>query len=31
VQVVTPNATHLEFALAAIQAGKHVICEKFTG
>jgi predicted dehydrogenase len=28
VHVVTPNATHLEFALAAIQAGKHVVCEK---
>ena len=28
VHVVTPNATHLEFALAAIAAGKHVVCEK---
>ena len=28
VHVVTPNATHLEFALAAIEAGKHVVCEK---
>lgn len=28
VHVVTPNTTHLEFALAAIQAGKHVVCEK---
>src|SRR5664280_1562817 len=28
VHVVTPNATHLEFALAAIRAGKHVVCEK---
>lgn len=28
VHVVTPNSTHLGFALAAIEAGKHVICEK---
>jgi predicted dehydrogenase len=28
VHVVTPNATHLPYALAAIQAGKHVVCEK---
>lgn len=28
VHVVTPNAFHMEFALAAIAAGKHVICEK---
>jgi predicted dehydrogenase len=28
VHVVTPNATHLPFALAAIRAGKHVVCEK---
>jgi predicted dehydrogenase len=28
VHVVTPNATHLEFALAAVEAGKHVVCEK---
>ena len=28
VHVLTPNTTHLEFALAAIEAGKHVICEK---
>jgi predicted dehydrogenase len=28
VHVVTPNTTHLQFALAAIQAGKHVVCEK---
>jgi predicted dehydrogenase len=28
VHVVTPNTTHFEFALAAIRAGKHVICEK---
>jgi len=28
VHVVTPNATHTEFARAAIAAGRHVICEK---
>lgn len=28
VHVCTPNATHFDFALAAIEAGKHVICEK---
>jgi predicted dehydrogenase len=28
VHVCTPNATHFEFALAAIDAGKHVVCEK---
>ncbi|MCU1402363.1 MAG: Gfo/Idh/MocA family oxidoreductase, partial [Microbacteriaceae bacterium] len=28
VHVVTPNTSHLEHALAAIRAGKHVICEK---
>ena len=28
VHVCTPNATHLEYALAAIDAGKNVICEK---
>src|SRR5690606_34569772 len=28
VHVCTPNATHYDFALAAIAAGKHVICEK---
>ncbi|TDE93905.1 Gfo/Idh/MocA family oxidoreductase [Occultella glacieicola] len=28
VDIVTPTATHAELALAAIAAGKHVICEK---
>jgi predicted dehydrogenase len=28
VHVCTPNATHLEYALAALDAGKNVICEK---
>lgn len=28
VHVCTPNATHAKYALAAIAAGKHVICEK---
>ncbi|MHB1173220.1 MAG: Gfo/Idh/MocA family protein [Lacisediminihabitans sp.] len=28
IHVVTPNSTHVEFALAAIEAGKHVLCEK---
>jgi predicted dehydrogenase len=28
VYVVTPNALHLEHALAAAKAGKHVFCEK---
>lgn len=28
VDIVTPNATHFEIAMAAIQAGKHVYCEK---
>ncbi len=28
VHIVTPNATHFELALAAINAGKHVVCEK---
>jgi predicted dehydrogenase len=28
VHICTPNATHLEFALAALKAGKGVICEK---
>ncbi|MFB7249312.1 Gfo/Idh/MocA family protein [Microbacterium sp. NPDC056234] len=28
VDIVTPSATHAAFALAAIEAGVHVICEK---
>lgn len=28
VDIVSPNDTHAEYALAAIQAGRHVICEK---
>lgn len=28
VHIVTPNVTHFEFALAALSAGKHVVCEK---
>ena len=28
VHVCTPNATHVRFARAAIEAGKHVVCEK---
>lgn len=28
VHICTPNTTHADFALAAIDAGKHVICEK---
>ena len=28
VHIVTPNSTHRELALAAIRAGKHVVCEK---
>jgi predicted dehydrogenase len=28
VYVVTPNALHLDHALAAVKAGKHVFCEK---
>jgi predicted dehydrogenase len=28
VHVCTPNSQHLEFAMAAIEAGKHVVCEK---
>ena len=28
VHVLTPNATHCEIACAAMEAGKHVICEK---
>lgn len=28
VHVCTPNGTHVEYAEAALQAGKHVVCEK---
>jgi len=28
VAVVTPNSTHAEFVRAALEAGKHVICDK---
>jgi predicted dehydrogenase len=28
VHICTPNATHLPLAVAALEAGKHVICEK---
>jgi len=28
VHVLTPNALHREIALAALEAGKHVVCEK---
>jgi len=28
VHICTPNVTHVEFAAAALRAGKHVICEK---
>lgn len=31
VHVCTPNALHREFAVAALNAGKHVICEKPLG
>jgi predicted dehydrogenase len=28
IDIATPSATHLELALAAIESGKHVLCEK---
>jgi len=28
VHICTPNATHAEYALAALRAGRHVVCEK---
>ena len=28
IDIITPNVTHVSLALAAIAAGKHVICEK---
>jgi predicted dehydrogenase len=31
VHICSPNATHFGYALAALQAGKHVICEKPLG
>ncbi|MBZ5751825.1 Gfo/Idh/MocA family protein [Metabacillus rhizolycopersici] len=28
IDIVTPNSTHFEMAIAAAEAGKHIICEK---
>ncbi|GAA3315058.1 hypothetical protein GCM10020331_009130 [Ectobacillus funiculus] len=28
IDIVTPNNTHAEIAIAAAKAGKHIICEK---
>src|SRR4051812_28561604 len=28
IDIATPSATHLQLAMAAIESGKHVLCEK---